>query len=647
MRDPESPTCDHGTPLEDDCLACTLAPVASMLPECQNCGIIDRPLDREHCEACICPRCKRTASECGESMAGGLCARCDGLVDAIEVHVQHEPDCTCAIDPKCMQEATSSPLTHAETIGAVVAWLREGGAAKFVNDVRDKLDARTMTKCADHIERFWGGTLRPAATSVTAWPEMPVWSEEWEDDATLPVEDLKSYAAFPTRSGRHDLYAEAMRLVGAKRTKAGLVRLVNWLLHEIQLTNKAVEGALALHSAPPALDDRVRTYNEGNIRNWLEEVVSTQGLGEHVSVEAKTAAQTMLRVLDGKKEKSDAGDSVSVVQGDEAYVGRDAASSSSGAPAADGVDVDREASGGVPSEASESDPHHLATVIDVDDGLHTFECLAYAAKTRRSFCIVECADARRKRCAKEEVKEPYWKGLPVDLRAEVLETHYLTAKECLEQTAAERDMWKKAYTEWSEIASVARVRIVELEASAIQRADADRGPGGIATAWPARDVVDKLTEATSILLVDKDYDGHGWELIDTAMKVAQAWLREPPVQDSLNARATLESIVIYVSQRVEAMTARPVMWGGDLAVETQLMLLLEFESVMRYGVPARVNDIWNRALRRFRMKPLACSLSDTHGGGGFGSAAKAVFDIAREIISKSDVDEREQKEKTT
>ena len=57
---------------------------------------------------------------------------------------------------------------------------------------------------------------------------------------------------------------------------------------------------------------------------------------------------------------------------------------------------------------------------------------------------------------------------------------------------------------------------------------ADRGPGGIATSWPARDIVDKLAEAASILLVDKDYDGHGWELIDTAMKVAQAWLREPP-----------------------------------------------------------------------------------------------------------------------
>lgn len=59
----------------------------------------------------------------------------------------------------------------------------------------------------------------------------------------------------------------------------------------------------------------------------------------------------------------------------------------------------------------------------------------------------------------------------------------------------------------------------------VRMLEGERGPGGIATAWPARDVVNKLAEASSILLVDKDYDGHGWELIDTALRVAQAWLR--------------------------------------------------------------------------------------------------------------------------
>jgi len=59
---------------------------------------------------------------------------------------------------------------------------------------------------------------------------------EWEDKP-LP-EDPHIRAAFPTQSGRHDLYAEAMRLVGAKRSKGNLVALVNWLLYRIDSLQK-------------------------------------------------------------------------------------------------------------------------------------------------------------------------------------------------------------------------------------------------------------------------------------------------------------------------------------------------------------------------------------------------------------------------
>jgi hypothetical protein len=60
-------------------------------------------------------------------------------------------------------------------------------------------------------------------------------SDAWnsEDDRPLP-EDAAIDAAFPTRSGRHDLYAEASRLVGAKYTKGALIALVNWLLHRVE-----------------------------------------------------------------------------------------------------------------------------------------------------------------------------------------------------------------------------------------------------------------------------------------------------------------------------------------------------------------------------------------------------------------------------
>ncbi len=48
-------------------------------------------------------------------------------------------------------------------------------------------------------------------------------------DQPLPEDDAIK-AAHPLRSGRHDLYAEAMRLVGERHAKADLVELVNWLL---------------------------------------------------------------------------------------------------------------------------------------------------------------------------------------------------------------------------------------------------------------------------------------------------------------------------------------------------------------------------------------------------------------------------------
>lgn len=49
------------------------------------------------------------------------------------------------------------------------------------------------------------------------------------DDQPLPEDDAIR-AAHPCETDRHDLYADAMRLVGAKRSKGALVDLVNWLL---------------------------------------------------------------------------------------------------------------------------------------------------------------------------------------------------------------------------------------------------------------------------------------------------------------------------------------------------------------------------------------------------------------------------------
>lgn len=81
----------------------------------------------------------------------------------------------------------------------------------------------------------WAKTVPMAAVAPEAKTDvlMPSWAEDTMGDAPIP-EDAQIDAAFPTSSGRHDLYKEAMRLVGAKRSKAGLVSLVNWLLHQAE-----------------------------------------------------------------------------------------------------------------------------------------------------------------------------------------------------------------------------------------------------------------------------------------------------------------------------------------------------------------------------------------------------------------------------
>jgi hypothetical protein len=67
----------------------------------------------------------------------------------------------------------------------------------------------------------------------------------WSDDEPI-AEDVQIAAAHPLETDRHDLYNEAMRLVGAKRSKGALVELVNWLLYErATVRDKAIEECAA------------------------------------------------------------------------------------------------------------------------------------------------------------------------------------------------------------------------------------------------------------------------------------------------------------------------------------------------------------------------------------------------------------------
>jgi hypothetical protein len=59
--------------------------------------------------------------------------------------------------------------------------------------------------------------------------------KQWtKEDQPLP-EDSKIEATHPTKTNEHQVYAEALRLVGAKRSKYALVDLVNWLLIRLEV----------------------------------------------------------------------------------------------------------------------------------------------------------------------------------------------------------------------------------------------------------------------------------------------------------------------------------------------------------------------------------------------------------------------------
>ena len=49
---------------------------------------------------------------------------------------------------------------------------------------------------------------------------------------------------------------------------------------------------------------------------------------------------------------------------------------------------------------------------------------------------------------------------------------------------------------------------------------------GLNDSWPLKDILKKLIEGADILLNKKDYDGHGWEEISLARKMAKDKLKE-------------------------------------------------------------------------------------------------------------------------
>ena len=63
-------------------------------------------------------------------------------------------------------------------------------------------------------------------------------AKRWPKDGDEPLpEDAEIESAHPCETDDHKTYKKALRLVGARRSKFGLVNLVNWLLTKSNTQN--------------------------------------------------------------------------------------------------------------------------------------------------------------------------------------------------------------------------------------------------------------------------------------------------------------------------------------------------------------------------------------------------------------------------
>lgn len=137
----------------------------------------------------------------------------------------------------------------------------------------------------------FGGVPVRASAPVVRVPEV-----EWTDEDRPLPEDLMIQSCHPaiTTKPRHDLYAEALRMVGAKRSKGALVELVHWLLYRIaegepeSAPKKAIpDFAELLRSALPQIGYLPRTAAGCDYQEVLKAEIRT-ALQGHAPKEATT-----------------------------------------------------------------------------------------------------------------------------------------------------------------------------------------------------------------------------------------------------------------------------------------------------------------------------------------------------------------------
>jgi guanosine-3',5'-bis(diphosphate) 3'-pyrophosphohydrolase len=138
---PHDATCKHASTTT----VITSAPNPDDRPECENCGIVDKPLDKDgFCEGCVC-------TFCGAKGSMGSVGTCSDALDSFAACVAEQEACMFAVDAHGDQKYGDQPyVVHLRAVRQVLRDFGIGGdlgVAAWLHDVAEdtKIGSREIT----------------------------------------------------------------------------------------------------------------------------------------------------------------------------------------------------------------------------------------------------------------------------------------------------------------------------------------------------------------------------------------------------------------------------------------------------------------------------------------------------------------------
>lgn len=204
------------------------APTGQDNPTCAKCGEFVSVIQGSEWEdGDICSSCTDEYASALERDVSILCDEVERLRETVAMQVCVAFDVTRERNEACEQRDLA--------VTALRAIIAELSPTAYWVGSKDAVVEEIARKAL-------GALSEPTAPEITNSPDSPKLSEEAGRGNAVGAgavgsdvdERTQIKAAHPTRTGRHDLYAEAMRLVGERHAKAELVELVNWLLYRLE-----------------------------------------------------------------------------------------------------------------------------------------------------------------------------------------------------------------------------------------------------------------------------------------------------------------------------------------------------------------------------------------------------------------------------